>query len=58
MIYQLTEFFQIIRVHHFLRPDARSADLTGRLTTMCESPRFRLTDLTRRALRRFIDKRA
>lgn len=59
MKYDLDQFFQLIRIHHRLPPASRFNDLLGRLSAMADpaNQAFKVTDLTRRCLRRFIDRR-
>ncbi|PZP71739.1 hypothetical protein [Methylorubrum populi] len=59
MIVETKQFFNLIRIHHKLSPAARPADLIGRLTAMADpaNEQMRVSPLTRRCLRLFIDRR-
>lgn len=60
MILPTKTFFQLIRIHHRLPPEARPADLLGRLSVMADpanAARMRVDELTRRCLRLFLGKR-
>ncbi len=61
MLYATQQFFQLIRIHWLLPPDSRPADLRGRLTLMADpanGARLRVTELTQRCLRLFIERRS